>query len=109
MILFKACPRCGGDIDITYADDVHCVQCGHRPEAVYPRHRATEHSTRDDGALTLGFAADRSSTECRRCAAVDLVRLEQLRTTDNTCHRCDHIFSPATTAPGQSPRAAQLR
>ena len=30
-IQFKACPRCGGDIDATYRDDIYCVQCAYRP------------------------------------------------------------------------------
>lgn len=40
MVLLKACPRCRGDIDNTWQDDIHCVQCGWRethaapPEAV---------------------------------------------------------------------------
>ncbi len=34
MILFKACPRCGGDIDITRTDDIYCVQlcCLEQPD-----------------------------------------------------------------------------
>ncbi len=31
MIVFKGCPRCGGDVDATHEDDVHCIQCGCRP------------------------------------------------------------------------------
>ena len=34
--MFKQCPRCGGDVDASYSEDVHCLQCGNRPEVVYP-------------------------------------------------------------------------
>ncbi len=34
--MFKQCPRCGGDVDASYSEDVHCLQCGDRPEVVYP-------------------------------------------------------------------------
>ena len=36
MILFKACPRCGGDVDVTYYADSFCFQCAYRPTVVYP-------------------------------------------------------------------------
>ena len=34
--MFKQCPRCGGDVDASYSEDVHCLQCGNRPEVEYP-------------------------------------------------------------------------
>ena len=34
--MFKQCPRCGGDVDASFSEDVRCVQCGDRPQVVYP-------------------------------------------------------------------------
>jgi len=106
VILFKACPRCGGDIDSTYADDINCVQCGHRPDAVYPGARLPQLPA--DAAQKPAFAQDGPSTECRRCGADDPARLEKLRAGDNTCYRCrrcGHIFSPAAAVWDHSPGA----
>ena len=36
MILFKRCPRCGGDVDAAAHDDARCVQCAHRPAVAFP-------------------------------------------------------------------------
>ena len=93
MILFKACPRCGGDVDISREDDARCFQCAHRPDA---------------GTLTAlmrpagPFDSSLHAT-CPRCASTELVMLDRLRDEDNYCYRCrpcGHVFSPAakTTA-----------
>ena len=34
--MYKQCPRCGGDVDASFSEDVRCVQCGDRPKVVYP-------------------------------------------------------------------------
>ena len=117
MIVFKACGRCGGDIDATYADDVRCVQCAHRPDVVYPGPRVaqsgpgatsspmqvfrTESENRkpERGAATElgGEALVPAEGRCPRCDSAQLVRLDKLRKRDNTCYRCGlcgHIFSP---------------
>ena len=108
MILFKACPRCDGDVDATYSDDVHCVQCSHRPEVVYPGPRIirkAENGPAAPGMAFLGYSSNASQpmapediAKCRRCGTVEVVRLEKLRPEDNACYRCrrcGHVFSPA--------------
>ena len=114
MILFKACPRCGGDIETTYPDDAYCIQCSHRPEVAYPGPRVAQRTaqtpgspaTEDQSTTVPGLAqgapsrqATKASTSpCPRCGSADLVRLDKLRERDNTCYRCrlcGHIFSPA--------------
>ena len=107
MILFKACPRCGGDVDATYSDNVYCVQCSHRPEVVYPGPciaRKAENDTATPGTALFGYSSNASQSvasediaKCRRCGTDEVVRLEKLRTEDNTCYRCrrcGHVFSP---------------
>ena len=117
MILFKACPRCGGDIDNTYPDDAYCVQCSHRPQMAYPVPRLIEKMP-ESAAVGLSFStthaapegestaavtrgADQAGTSsCPRCDSKELVRLDKLREQDHTCYRCrtcGHIFSPATS------------
>ena len=89
MILFKACPRCGGDVDTSHADDIRCLQCAHRP---------------DDEALAAlarpyGPAGSGPHSACPRCESTALVLLDRLREGDNYCYRCrpcGHVFSPAT-------------
>lgn len=112
VILFKACVRCGGDVDATYAEDVYCIQCAHRPadaEAL-----AAMASTEGLGGLAMGFAASSSDSDatppsalvvntCPRCKSKDLVLLDRLRRGDNVCYRCrpcGHIFSPIRIVPG---------
>ena len=89
MILFKACPRCGGDVYTSQTDDVRCLQCAHRPDdaelAAFTRPRA---QVGDDPECT-----------CPRCRSTALVILDRLRDEDNYCYRCrpcGHVFSPAS-------------
>ena len=87
MILFKACPRCGGDLDTTHAGDIRCIQCAHRP---------------DDEALAAlmppgGPVDGGSHCTCPRCESGAVVLLDRLREEDNYCYRCrpcGHVFSP---------------
>ncbi len=91
MILFKQCPRCGGDVDVTYHDDPYCVQCSHRPTLAYPGPKVVDTT-----------APPAPSAQCPRCGRLDLLELEKLRDLDNTCYRCrkcGHIFSPAPAGP----------
>ena len=84
MILFKACPRCGGDVDASHRNDVRCIQCAHRPDPA-------------------GLAKPRVGPggSCPRCESISLVALDRLRAGDNRCYRCrpcGHVFSPAEPA-----------
>ena len=88
MILFKACPRCGGDVDTSQADDIRCFQCAHRPgiDALEALMRTDEPA---DSSLHC---------TCPRCESTALVLLDRLRDEDNYCYRCrpcGHVFSPA--------------
>ena len=88
MILFKACSRCGGDVDTSQADDVRCFQCAYRPDAA------------DLAALTPTHTQVGNDAECTcpRCQSTALVILDRLRDEDNYCYRCrpcGHVFSPA--------------
>lgn len=106
MILLKACPRCGGDLDATYKDDIYCVQCAYRPTG--PAGAASPVRAGEAGtALHLEAATTRpqheppqpASAPCPRCGAWDLVQLDRIRPQDNLCYRCrpcGHIFSPGT-------------
>ena len=89
MILFKACPRCGGDVDTSQADDIRCFQCAHRPE--------------DAGLAAITRlrtqVGDDTECTCPRCQSTALVILDRLRDEDNYCYRCrpcGHVFSPAS-------------
>ena len=114
MILFKACPRCGGDVDASYQEDAYCIQCSHRPDLGYPgprvmdvpRHRPADLSLRDQrpAPVTGGPKADVAAQAkdagslCPRCDSQELIPLDRLRSKDNFCYRCrpcGHIFSPA--------------
>ena len=117
MILFKACPRCGGDVDTTYQEDVYCIQCGHRPAVRLPAPRLTMREP-DTGAASGGGlgvsdvlegAVVRQATgelfrlvhTCPRCDAERAIELKKLRPWDNTCYRCRRcgfIFSPGVPA-----------
>ena len=90
MILFKACPRCGGDVDTTYNDDIYCVQCAYRPAVVFPGPRILE-ARREHGTAPLGDpasgrqpghgeVADSIEEEalCPKCGSQQLVRLDKL-------------------------------
>ena len=93
MILFKACPRCGGDVDATDKTDIFCVQCAHRPAVVSLQVGA------QDGGGFVGVTG--LEALCPRCDSDETIALEKLRARDNTCYRCrkcGHIFSPRTPA-----------
>ena len=117
MILFRSCPRCGGDVDTTSADDVYCVQCAHRLELSSPGPRVVQ-QTPDGGSGVPSPAGSADSDElvaaearpnpprveerpviprCPRCGSGDVVRLEKIDPEYNTCLRCrlcGHVFSP---------------
>lgn len=117
MILFKQCPRCGGDVDASYHDDVRCVQCAYRPAVAFPGPRIVESTptvSRDpfDSALDRleGVAMYRQGDGggvCPKCGSDKTVQLDKLRPFDNICFRCrscGHIFSPGggqTEAPSE--------
>jgi predicted RNA-binding Zn-ribbon protein involved in translation (DUF1610 family) len=116
LILFKACPRCGGDIDATYQDDVRCVQCSHRPEVKYPGPRVVQERARPGGvpqsgptpaplrlveqggtaaapdvaaaAHLVGADSKPGHATCPRCGVRELARLDRLRPQDHVCYRC---------------------
>ena len=116
MILFKACTRCGGDVDMTYGDDVYCVQCSHRPDVAHPGPRVISASAKGpiaavptqapgspryqpaSQAVGESSAGAVATSPCPRCGSKELIRLDRLRERDNFCYRCrlcGHIFSPA--------------
>ena len=100
LILFKTCPRCGGDVDATYDDDVYCVQCAYRPAVAVPGRRAVEAAL----GVRLGAVASETDTpragpslQCTKCSSQLVVALDKVRLEDHTCYRCracGHIFSP---------------
>lgn len=118
VILFKACPRCDGDVDTTYRDDIYCVQCGHRPELVLGGMWRAQNgagrglpevatlAARREGRVAAaahreGAARDDQGAalpSCPKCGSAEVVRLDKLRSEDHTCYRCrrcGHIYSPA--------------
>ena len=122
MFLLKACPRCSGDIDVTYPEDVYCVQCAHRPQVVYPGPRIVErnpeaklfreagdcsaHKKPGDKVLVENgiLPLPSNTNSCPRCGAVDSIPLDRLREEDNICYRCrscGHIFSPVSVGAGE--------
>ena len=124
VILFKACPRCGGDVDATYADDVRCVQCSHRPDVTYPGPRIIQKAGGEapndqaearvaaPATPTADAAAGRVDQEdgssCPRCGSTEHVRLDKLRERDHSCYRCracGHIFSPSAGDAGKRQRS----
>ena len=110
MILFKACPRCGGDVDTTYGDDVHCVQCGNRPAVVFPGPRILTDSERLKGNLA-DSDVDSSGIICPSCGTISVVELQKLRPGDHTCYRCrrcGHIFSPTRDGFGEWSSTAMI-
>ena len=123
MILFKQCPRCGGDVECTFLDDVHCVQCAYRPDFIYPGPRAVlrgsrrqkgrdrgsgrdqrpmlVQAARANGRRDIGYRPISVALPCPRCACGELEHLEKLRSGDNSCYRyrdCGHIYSPRLAA-----------
>ena len=115
MILFKACPRCLGDVDITYSDDPYCVQCAHRPTVVYPGPRIVQREssgmlgasvpdeTQPVGDPGNSNAASYSTARviCPKCGSELATQLDKLRPEDHTCfrcRRCGHVFSPGEMA-----------
>lgn len=112
VILFKACVRCGGDVEATYAEDVYCIQCAHRPAAAEAL--AAMASAEGTGGLEMGFSASAPESgvgtpaalavnTCPRCKSKDLVQLDRLKREGNVCYRCrpcGHIFSPIRALPG---------
>ena len=119
MILFKACTRCGGDVEAAFPEDIFCVQCGHRPDVALPSDRMLPQASDGDSIRMrvpdVEVVKDRglkehptgeiaplggssSASPCPRCGSPELVRLDRLRRRDNVCYRCrpcGHIFSPA--------------
>ena len=119
MILFKACPRCGGDVDSSYHEDIYCVQCAYRPKVVYPGPRVIEERMDDKTRSAQSAGGEASYTPkraqepamvvdtehgtivCPKCGSEQAIRLDKLRPEDHTCYRCrscGHIFSPMTWA-----------
>ena len=115
MILFKACPRCRGDVDVTYSDDPYCVQCAYRPTVVFPGPRIVQPEAfgrlgapADDETKATGEVGDLDRTRyttakviCPKCGSELATPLDKLRPGDNTCfrcRRCGHIFSPGEMA-----------
>ena len=130
MILFRSCPRCGGDVDTTSADDVYCVQCAHRMEISLSGPLVAEQRS-DSGSgvpSPVGSAnpdepvaaeARRSPPpveerpaipRCPRCGSGDVVRLEKIDPEYNTCLRCrlcGHVFSPRQTGARRTPDGSE--
>ena len=75
MILFKACPRCRGDVDTTYGDDVHCIQCGNRPAVVFPGPRILSDGYRLKVALADNDVDEHSGIVCPSCGTASVVEL----------------------------------
>ena len=120
MILLKACPRCGGDVDATWSEDVYCIQCSYRPRTAVPAPFIVENRpdmsepeqqgkdarvggdgrSGEVGESAIRRARPRLVCMCPRCDTDELVRLDRLRERDNLCYRCrtcGHIFSPASS------------
>ena len=105
VILFKACPRCGGDVDATYHSDVYCVQCSYRPAVVFPGPRIVEGKSRELGGEAV------AKMVCPSCGSERAIRLDRLRPQDNACYRCrscGHIYSPGSRAIGGDGRYADF-
>ena len=123
-IHLRACPRCGGDIDAAFRDDIRCVQCGHRiyepvvglRDRGSPRDRLyvlgwndprgpqamecpkmSQNDAHEYIEPSLEPDPDAAASPCPRCRSVDLVALDRLSPDHNLCLRCrlcGHIFSP---------------
>ena len=110
VIFLKACPRCDGDVDATYPEDVYCVQCAHRMPAAPTGSqfdRAASHGPPDSprptaDVNTLDKVVGQERVPCPRCRSTELVPLDKLRPDYNTCFRCrscGHVFSPSSEDP----------
>ena len=64
MIFFKACPRCNGDVDVTFYDEIYCIQCGHR----FPVQGARTMRRPSSRTHRLELAGDRFIAQARRGA-----------------------------------------
>ena len=113
MILFKACPRCGGDVDAGYPDDVRCVQCAYRPALALAESRAADGREAASGMHSQTFSAQvndmNGMVNCPRCGSEEVVKLEKVRRQDHTCFRCrmcGHIFSPQAESEREESAAA---
>jgi len=124
VILFKKCPRCGGDVDTTYQEDIYCVQCAHRlpvaelEPSLYIQSvngvRPVESSNANraiDGRLYPRVVGVTLGQRCPKCGSSEAVRLDKLRSRDNTCYRCrscGHIFSPVENRKRKKPEATMI-
>lgn len=96
MILFKSCPRCGGDVDATYVEEARCVQCAYRPRLVFPGPRVVREPRASEEAEGEDNVQGRAPV-CPRCGVRETLALEKMAPEYNTCYRCrrcGHIFSP---------------
>ena len=64
-IHFRACPRCGGDVDAAFRDDVRCVQCGHR---IYE----PTVGLRDSGSPEAVQRSGPQATECPKMTHINI-------------------------------------
>lgn len=100
MILFKACPRCGGDVDATFHDDVYCVQSGFRPVVKIPGSRTAEAMpavANRLGDIDLIELEEPTNQFYPRCGSEKVTELDKIEAHYNTCYRCNgcsHVFSP---------------
>ena len=86
MIFLKACPRCGGDVEATYLEDVYCVQCAHRLPAApvssrldrEARGKVVPTSEADRVLDAIERVRSQGAEPCPRCGSGDLVRLDKL-------------------------------
>ena len=105
MILFKSCPRCGGDVDAAHHGDVYCVQCAYRRAVVFPGPRIVERESGERRGEAEAKAV------CPSCGSERAIRLDKLRPGDNTCYRCrscGHIYSPGVADAHEHQDAALL-
>ncbi len=122
MILFKACTRCGGDVDVTYPEEAYCIQCSHRPVsddlapdvleelagldvelAREPDNPSSADIAERPDVNGTGRSGNNGESECPRCSSAKVLRLDRLREMDNYCYRCrpcGHIYSPTSTDQG---------
>lgn len=117
MILFKTCPRCGGDVDASYEEDVYCIQCAYRPAVAFPGPRVVTAGgvdrQRPPAANQATVAMNETGVLCGKCASALVIALDKVRANDNSCYRCQacgHIFSPrrGSTERDIPPRRAGL-
>ena len=102
LILFKGCPRCGGDVDASYKEDVFCIQCGFRPPVAVTETGLPNVLEKQVQAIAVNAGRQSPPIGCPRCALEDVIPLEKLRPHYNVCYRCrscGHIFSPGVANP----------